>query len=280
LEVRVPADHEFSGFGWFVGAETDTPYDASAFSFLNFYMKAPDSAASYTFMIRDQTEPLDNIDAPPNAVLTTSALNAFPNFVANEWFYVSLPFRATGNDGEGPASHTWNTDFSRFTQSWIFSREQPDAAELVFNIDHVTFSTTPEAGMLGGGGGEGPELNAVSSIRGVAGASVCYDVTNAGSAAPGSFTWTFDDGQGGGAVTLEGEEDGQLCFNPLTEAHAGTYVASFNDGSKVENTFTLILEVLPEGTPVPASTNWTLFITMLATALCAGIFFGRKAIRQ
>jgi hypothetical protein len=106
-------------------------------------------------------------------------------------------------------------------------------------------------------------------------------VTNAGTAGAGEFTWTFDDGSG--AVTLEGEEDGQICFNPLTEAHAGTYVASFDDGDeavKVANTFTLALEVLPEGTAVPASTNWTLIITMLAIALSAGIFFGRKAIRQ
>ena len=35
-----------------------------------------------------------------------------------------------------------------------------------------------------------------------------------------------------------------------------------------------------EGTSLPASTNWTLLITMLVIALSAGTFFGRKAIRQ
>jgi hypothetical protein len=128
-------------------------------------------------------------------------------------------------------------------------------------VDYITFFANPEDGMVA----PAPELNASLNLRGVAGTTDCYDVTNAGTAAPGDFTWTFDDGSG--PVTLEGEVDGQICFDPLTEADAGTYVASFNDGEKVENTFTLVLEVLPEGTPVPASTNWTLFITMLAILL-------------
>ena len=127
-------------------------------------------------------------------------------------------------------------------------------------------------------GPEGTEQNASVSIRAVAGDSVCYDVTNPGTAGPGDFTWTFDDGTG--AVALEGELDGQLCFDPLTEADAGTYVASFDDGDeavKVANTFTLVLEVLPEGTAVPASTNWTLVITMFAILLSgATLMYGRK----
>jgi hypothetical protein len=127
-------------------------------------------------------------------------------------------------------------------------------------------------------GAGGTEQDASVAYRAVAGDSVCYDVTNPGTAGPGDFTWTFDDGTG--AVTLEGVVDGQLCFNPLTEADAGTYVASFDDGdeaAKVGNTFTLVLEVLPEGTPVPASTNWTLFITMLAVLLSgAALMYGRK----
>jgi hypothetical protein len=121
------------------------------------------------------------------------------------------------------------------------------------------------------------EQDASVSFRVVAGDSVCFDVTNPGTAGTGDFTWTFDDGSG--AVTLEGVVDGQLCFEPLTEADAGTYVASFDDGdaAKGENTFTLILEVLPEGTAVPASTNWTLFITMLAVLLSgAALMYGRK----
>jgi hypothetical protein len=130
----------------------------------------------------------------------------------------------------------------------------------------------------GAGGGGGTEQDASVAYRAVAGDSVCYDVTNPGTAGPGDFTWTFDDGTG--AVTLEGEEDGQLCFEPLTEADAGTYVATFDDGdeaAKVGNTFTLVLDVLPEGTPVPASTNWTLFITMLAVLLSgAALMYGRK----
>jgi hypothetical protein len=127
---------------------------------------------------------------------------------------------------------------------------------------------------------EGTEQDASASHRGVAGDSVCYDVTNPGTAGPGDFTWTFDDGQGGGPVALDGEVDAQLCFDPLTEADAGTYVASFDDGDeavKVANTFTLVLEVLPEGTAVPASTNWTLIITMLAILLSgATLMYGRK----
>ena len=127
---------------------------------------------------------------------------------------------------------------------------------------------------------EGTEQNASVSSRVVAGDSKCFDVTNPGTAGVGEFTWTFDDGQGGGPVALAGELDGQLCFEPLTEAHAGTYVATFDDGDeavKVANTFTLVLEVLPEGTPVPASTNWMLFITMLAILLSgAALMYGRK----
>jgi hypothetical protein len=194
--------------------------------------------------------------------------------VDNEWFYVSSQISEIGLDGD----FNWETanDFLLFTHN------DNETEPLEFYMDHFTLSSTPEAGMLGGGEGEGegegPEQDAESSFRAVAGASACYDVTNAGTAGTGDFTWTFDDGTG--AVPLTGVVDGQICFAPLTEADAGTYVAMFDDGAKVANTFTLVLEVLPEGTAVPASTNWTLLFTILGIALAASIVFGRKAIRQ
>jgi hypothetical protein len=244
--------------------------DFSEYNFINFYLKSPDlgNTGSLTILFREA----GGVQAP----WFGGPINALPGYEDNEWFYVSIEISSLVLEG----GFTWATvnDFL------LFTRNDNETESLEFYMDHLTLSSTPEAGMLGGsegegeGEGEGPEQDAESSFRAVAGASVCYDVTNAGDAAPGSFTWTFDDGTG--AVALAGVVDGQLCFNPLTEADAGTYVAMFEDGSKVANTFTLVLEVLPEGTAVPASTNWTLLITILAIALSAGTFFGRKAIRQ
>jgi hypothetical protein len=254
--------------------------DASAARFFNFYLKfdATDAGAvSFNLEMRDQSASAGT-DPPRSAALAAGDFTAFENYVNDEWFYVSIPLPQDGGSNAGGDGGSWVENFGRVTNAWFFKTGGAvgTTTDLVILIDHVTFTVASEDGMLGGGGGDGgTEQDASVAYRAVAGDSVCYDVTNPGTAGPGDFTWTFDDGSG--AYLLEGEEDGQLCFEPLTEADAGTYVASFNDGSKADNTFTLVLEVLPEGTAVPASTNWTLFITMLAVLLSgAALMYGRN----
>jgi hypothetical protein len=252
--------------------------DLSNANYLNLYMKFsenPGPGAAAGFKLQNDTwQSIADDGNDQAAEAAWSDLNDLIDpgtFVADEWFYVSVPFAdlldVSDNGG------VWPADFSavRMLDIWIWNNF--DGA-IDIQVDYITFTANPEDGMVA----PAPEQDASLNLRGVAGASQCFDVTNAGTAGSGDFTWTFDDGSG--AVTVDGLVDGQICFNPLTEADAGTYVASFDDGAKVGNTFTLILEVLPEGTAVPASTNWTLLITILAIALSAGTFFGRKAIRQ
>jgi hypothetical protein len=275
-------DSSFAGFSIdFRNNEGGEGIDATAARFFNFYLKFDSTdvgAVSYNMELRDQSATSET-DPPRVAISGLGDFTALPGFVNNDWFYVSLALpQGASARGDIPAQGTWVENFGRVTNAWFFGTNAVGTDDLVLHIDHVTFTVTSEQGMLGGGGGGGEtEQDASVSYRAVAGDSVCYDVTNPGTAGPGDFTWTFDDGTG--AVTLEGEEDGQLCFEPLTEADAGTYVASFDDGdpAKVPNTFTLVLDVLPEGTAVPASTNWTLFITMLALLLSgAALMYGRK----
>ncbi len=280
LEYTMNADTiGTKGIALYVG-QSNSVYDISAYSYVNFYVKAPASDRRWGFTLRERSGTVPSTSDAPRAQIDEAAFGTWdskPGFVANEWSYISVPFASlTPTDGAPGSDPGFSGDFSLFTDLWMYTNTDiPAGDDQVVQFDHYTFSTTPEGGRLA----VATEQNASASVTGVAGNSVCYDVTNPGTAGPGDFTWTFDDGLGGGPIALAGELDGQLCFDPLTEADAGTYVASFDDGdpAKVANTFTLNLEVLPAATAVPASTNWTLFITMLAILLSgAALMYGRK----
>ncbi len=81
------------------------------------------------------------------------------------------------------------------------------------------------------------------SFTAVLGGSICFTVQNPGTAGDGDFTWTFTPQGGGSSTVLPAEDTETVCLVSVGYADAGTYVASFDDGSKAPATFTVTLSI-------------------------------------
>jgi len=103
------------------------------------------------------------------------------------------------------------------------------------------------------------------------GSNVTLNVSNAGTATDGDFSWTFDGG--GGPVAIGGETNGSLSLTNVDMVDSGTYVASFDNGAtRAAATYTVTLNVV---TSLPSAGNIGMVIAILSLSL-VGVFYTRR----
>jgi hypothetical protein len=261
-----PGVRTLMGLAFYAGQD-NAVYDISQYSYVNFYVKAPAGSTAWGLTLRERSGTVPNTGNAPRAQISEADMGPWdsqPGFVAGEWSYISVPFSAlTPNDGAAGSDPGFSGDFSRYTDMWMYTWTVEGPSESrVFKIDHITFSTTSEGGMLA----PAPDQDVVEAVAGSIGGSVTLTIPNAGSAT--SATWTLD------GDTQAGETGITLELTDLVAGDSGAYVASFNDGSAA-NTYTANLTVTAAPTGLPVAGLFGL--VTLVVGLAAG---GTAAMRR
>ena len=96
------------------------------------------------------------------------------------------------------------------------------------------------------------------------GNNVFLQVPNPGAAGNGDFSWVFQPVDGSAAV-LSGETDSVLRLLNVQQSASGTYIASFDDGSK--GLQTVVFELTVESQPMPLASNIALALLAALTTL-------------
>ncbi len=158
------------------------------------------------------------------------------------------PFHATLGTPAGDADGDGISNLQEYL-------DNPTATPLEYALAAITANATA------------PDLNVVEAVSGTIGGGVTITVSNGGTAT--GATWTFD------GDAIPGETGLSLTLTDLVTGDSGAYVASFDDGEKVANTYTanLTVSAAPVGLPVAGVFG----LMALAVGLAAG---GTAAVRR
>jgi hypothetical protein len=149
-----PGERTLMGLAFYVG-QGNAVRDISQYSYINFYVKVPAGGTPWGLTLRERSGVVPSTSDAPRTQIDANAMGTWdsqPNFVADEWFYVSVPFSAmTPTDGAAGSDPGFSGDLSLYTDMWMYTwtLESAPVETNIFKIDHITFSTTSEGGMLG-----------------------------------------------------------------------------------------------------------------------------------
>jgi hypothetical protein len=247
-----------NGQAVYVG-QSNAVHDMSPYSYLNFYVKAPAGSSAWSIALRERSGTL-NFGDPPRREAMLGTWDSFDGFVGDQWSYISVPLSSLALLGDATNNPVVSSDSSLFTDLWMYNNNVGGA--LVWNIDHITFSKTSEGGRLP----DAPAQDVVEALVGTIGGSITLTIPVG---TPTGITWTFN------GDAIPGETGASLTLNDLMTEDEGQYVANFDDGAKIANTYTVNLTVQEGPTGLPVASLFGL--VTLAVGLAAG---GTAAMRR